>query len=57
MNCNTKLEFYGISDKGDYKYSCPKCYNKTIKYEKGDYKCQATYSHQEKKLRNATLKE
>jgi hypothetical protein len=24
--CGSKLEFFGVTDKGVYKYCCPKCY-------------------------------
>ena len=32
--CNVNLEWYGINDRGKYKYNCPKCYSKSLKNKK-----------------------
>jgi len=28
--CNTKLDFYGVTERGQHKYGCPKCYTKEV---------------------------
>jgi len=33
--CNTEMEMYGVTEKGEYKYCCNRCYKKiTVRKER-----------------------
>jgi len=57
LKCNNVLEFYGVDEKGLYKYNCSKCYTKYIKFEKGDHKCQEICFQRQKMIKKSNTEE